>query len=142
MSHYKPSDVPTLMPYLMVKDVSQALDFYQTAFGFERAGEPMVEEGVVQHAEMVFDDCRIMMGREGAFGSEAKSPASSNLDQGMGLYLYCPDVDAHFEQAQEAGARIMQPVQDMFWGDRIYTALDLDGYRWSFATHQGQDRES
>ncbi|MBY6188298.1 VOC family protein [Marinobacter hydrocarbonoclasticus] len=141
MSHYKPDDVPTLMPYLMVKNVSQAMDFLQTAFGFERTGEPMVEDEVVIHAEMTFADARIMLGREGAFGSEARSPASSNHDQGMGLYLYCPDVDAHFEQAQEAGAAIMQPVSDMFWGDRIYTALDLDGYRWSFATWQGE-RES
>ncbi len=134
MTQYKPDDVPTLMPYLMVKNVSQAMDFYQTAFGFERAGEPLVEDGVVLHGEMVFEDARIMLGIEGSWGSEAKSPASSGHDQGMGLYLYCPDVDAHFEQAQEAGATIMQPVSDMFWGDRIYTALDLDGYRWSFAT--------
>ncbi|SHH96012.1 VOC family protein [Ferrimonas marina] len=141
MSQFKPHGVPTLMPYLMAKDVQQAIDFYHAAFGFELADQPMEENGVLQHAEMTFGEARIMMGREGAWESKAQSPASSGIEQGTGLYLYCEDVDAHCEQARRAGAEITLEVDNMFWGDRMYAVKDNDGYRWSFATWPG-DQES
>ena len=130
---YKPAAMPGLMPYLAVADPEISLAFYEKAFGFQRDGEPMLKDGRILHVEMKFLDIRIMMGPEGAFGGEAKSPKSSGNVQGIGIYVYCEDVDAMHEQAVGAGSEIVMPPQDMFWGDRMFQAADPDGYRWSFA---------
>ena len=53
-----------------------------------------------------------------------------------GLYLYVEDVDALFRRALEAGAKEFQPVQDMFWGDRVGKFTDPSGYLWGVATHK------
>jgi len=51
------------------------------------------------------------------------------------LHLNVPDVDAFVERAVAAGAKIVMPVQDMFWGDRYGQIEDPHGHRWSIVTH-------
>jgi uncharacterized glyoxalase superfamily protein PhnB len=51
------------------------------------------------------------------------------------LYVYVPNVDAVFEQAVAAGATVVMPVADMFWGDRCGSLKDPFGYEWTIATH-------
>ena len=46
--------------------------------------------------------------------------------------VYVDDVDAHYQRALAAGARIANGLRDQFWGDRTYEALDLEGHRWRF----------
>ena len=97
-----------------------------------------MENGVVQHAEMKLGDCFIMFAPEGAYGSPAKTAVSMKGVQGINLYIYVPDVDAHFKQAKRTEAKIIMPLDDMFWGDRMYQAQCLNGYMWSFATKSGR----
>jgi PhnB protein len=52
------------------------------------------------------------------------------------LYIYVPDVDAAFRRATEAGAKVVMPVTDMFWGDRYGLVEDPSGHRWGLATHK------
>src|SRR5690606_28842210 len=49
-------------------------------------------------------------------------------------YVYVDDVDAHHARAVQEGIAVLDPVQDMFSGDRIYTARDPEGHFWTFAT--------
>lgn len=135
---FKPDDMPQLMPYLVVTDPEAAMSFYEKTFGFQRAGEPLVQNDQIIHCEMTFMDTRIMIGLEGCWGNSARCPASSGVDQGIGLYVYCPDVDSHHADAAASGAEITMEPDDMFWGDRMYSAKDMDGYRWSFATKVGE----
>ena len=51
------------------------------------------------------------------------------------VYIYVDDVDAHYEQAKAAGAKITQEPADQFYGDRRYMAEDPEGQHWTFATH-------
>jgi uncharacterized glyoxalase superfamily protein PhnB len=51
------------------------------------------------------------------------------------IHLYVQDVEAVFNQAVAAGATVMMPVADMFWGDRYGLLEDPFGHRWSIATH-------
>ena len=51
------------------------------------------------------------------------------------VHLYVNDADACFERAVAAGARVIMPVADMFWGDRYGVLEDPFGHRWSVATH-------
>lgn len=135
---FMPDNCPQLMPYLAVSDPEAAMRFYENNFGFERDGEPLMQKGAIIHCEMVFMDVRIMIGLEGCWGNSAQSPKSSGTNQGIGLYIYCQNVDTHHQNAVANGAQITMEPEDMFWGDRMYSATDLDGYRWSFATKTGE----
>jgi uncharacterized glyoxalase superfamily protein PhnB len=51
-------------------------------------------------------------------------------------FLYVENVDAAFEKAVKAGAKVKMPVSDMFWGDRYGQVVDPFGYVWELATHK------
>ena len=50
------------------------------------------------------------------------------------MHLYVPDVDALFIRAVNAGATVVMPVADQFWGDRYGILRDPFGHRWSIAS--------
>lgn len=132
----KPANMPWLTPYITVRDPEKSLDFYQHAFGFKPSPQPLRDgSGKIVHAEMSYRDAYLMMGAEGAMGSTKKTPASSGIECPIGPYLYCDDVDALFKQAVAAGAQSIMEPQEMFWGDRMCSVKDPDGYDWSFATN-------
>ncbi|MBL6749725.1 MAG: VOC family protein [Nevskia sp.] len=120
---------------LTVRSAELAIAFYQSAFGFELEFIMPGPDGRVAHAQMTFHDGRIMFSPEGAYGSELQAPASSGREGPMQQYVYCPDVDALTERARNAGATVVSEPAIMFWGDRMATFLDPDGYRWAFATN-------
>lgn len=130
---YKPSHVPQLTPCLTVEEPEQSISFYELAFGFETIGTPIIKEGLIIFAEMFCLESRIMIQRQGSFGSISQTPHQLSAQQGIGIYLYVPGIEVHFERSQACGATILSELMDTFWGDKIYTAKDLDGYVWTFA---------
>jgi PhnB protein len=54
------------------------------------------------------------------------------------LYLYVEDVDKLTAQATNAGAKLLQPPADMFWGDRTSMLIDPEGNKWMLATHTSE----
>lgn len=133
----KPQGMPQIVSHLTVHDIEAALHFYEEAFGFRPRREGCVKgpDGKLAHGELQFGDGVIMVGSEAACQGQCKTPASSGVSSPMSLYVYCDDVDAMAEQAFRAGAQVVQKPTDMFWGDRICTIVDADGYRWMFATN-------
>ena len=130
---YKPAEMPGLMPYLVVSDAKKSLEFYHKAFDFSQAMDPMEHEGKIVHAEMTFLDTRVMFAPEGAMGNPVKTPNHSDHPCPINLYIYCENVDQHFEKAKNSGAKILSQPEDAFWGDRMYRVSDPDGYIWTFA---------
>lgn len=130
-----PAGMAWLNPSLTVRDVEKALDFYQRAFGFKAKESMKGPDGKIMHAEMTYNDAVIMMGPEGAFGNPCKSPASSGVLPPITLYFYCEDVEALFKKATAAGAKVIMPPENMFWGDRMCRLSDPEGYYWGFATN-------
>lgn len=63
-----------------------------------------------------------------------RSPESLGGSTGS-LHLYVEDVDVAFERALTAGAQVIMPVMDMFWGDRYGKVVDPFGYEWGIGTH-------
>ena len=53
----------------------------------------------------------------------------------MSLHVYVDDVDATVKTATTAGAKVLRPVEDKFYGDRSGTIEDPFGYHWHVATH-------
>lgn len=130
----RPSNMPWLSPYLIVRDADAAAAFYQKAFGFEKRLSMPGPDGKAMHVELTWYDAVIMLGPENP-SHTYKAPASSGAPPGLGLYLYCDDVDALFARAVAAGAKPDQPPTDQFYGDRNCRLTDPDGHSWSFATN-------
>ncbi len=125
-----------LTPALTVRDVAGAMDFYEQAFGFEKGESVPGKDGRLMHGAMKYQGSTVvMLGPEGAPGCKSRTPASSQVDCPVGLYVYCSDVDALCERAKQAGAVVVSEPADMFWGDRMATLSDPDGYHWMFATN-------
>jgi len=127
--------MPWVSTYLTVKDVDAAIAFYRQAFGFEKRMTLPGPDGKTVHGEVVWRDMVIMMGREGAQGQACQSPASSGVQCPIGLYVYVEDVDSGFKRSVQAGCEPKTEPTTMFWGDRIATVRDPNGYAWTLATN-------
>lgn len=121
-------------PYLLYKDVGKALKFHSKAFGFIEEGQRFTgEDGVISHAAM-------RISSEGdVFMMGCPGPKYKNPKQLAGvttlMYITVDNVDKHFARAKKAGAKILNKLEDTFYGDRRYGALDPEGHQWYFAQH-------
>ena len=128
-----PDGYHTLTPYLTVRDAARAIEFYKQAFGAVERGVMKGPDGKVMHAELKIGDSIIMLADEfPEFGS--LSPQAYN-GTAVGLHIYLDGVDAAFERAIKAGAKVEMPVLDQFWGDRYGKLKDPFGHSWSIGTH-------
>ena len=127
----QPMRRPTIVPQLPYEDIGAALSFLERAFGFiEIATSRLVgKDGVILHSLVEFGDGVIGIGSQGAHG--ALSPKSAGIESQY-ISVHVADVDAHYERAVAAGARIAKGLPDHFRGIRAYEALDLEGHRWRF----------
>ena len=128
-----PQGYHSITPYLYVRGAARAIDFYKNAFGaIERTRMPG-PDGKIGHAELQIGDSMLMLSDENQ-QSQAKSPetvgGSSN-----GLVLYVENVDSVVDKAVKAGSKVLRPVADQFYGDRMGTILDPFGQMWSVGTH-------
>lgn len=120
-------------PYLVVADLDRAINFYSRAFGFEQRLALPGPGGKTAYAEMAHKDSTIMLGPE----DPAKGDAAPTRLGGTHtrIYAYAEDVDALAQRAAQAGAEIVSPPTDRFWGDRCCQLRDPQGHLWTFATH-------
>jgi uncharacterized glyoxalase superfamily protein PhnB len=130
----EPKRRPTIVPQVPYQDISAALSFLERVFGFREipTGRIVSADGVLVHAMVEFGDGVIGIGEQGGHG--AISPKSGGIESQY-TSVYVDDVDAHYQRAVAAGARIANGLRDYFWGDeghRTYEALDLEGHRWRF----------
>lgn len=132
---YKPGDMPFVTPGLIVRDPAASLDFYARAFGFREKLRVPGPDGRVMHAEMKHQDGVIMLGPEPPNSYTSRAPSSVGAAT-AGVYVYVEDVDRLFDQATAAGASVMEPLTDQFWGDRTCKLRDPDGHIWQFATNK------
>jgi PhnB protein len=127
-----PDDYPRVTPYLYVDDAAAAITFYcEVLGGTERMRLPS-PGGRVGHAEIQFGPAVVMLADEhpemGTAGPRTVGGTASSL------LLYVDDVDATVAAAERAGARIVQPIEDKFYGDRSGQIEDPFGHVWSLAS--------
>jgi len=129
-----PEGYQTLTPSFVFKDARKAIEFYRKAFGAEeRFVMPGPDGKGIMHAEVRIGSSIIMMGEE-----NPQYPCKSAETMGgspISFYVYVDNVDEAFRTAVAAGAEVVMPVEDMFWGDRMGTVRDPFGYSWSLASH-------
>lgn len=120
-------------PYLIVRDAAKALEFYAQAFGAKETMRLNGPEGTIGHAEMQLGSGAFMLADENP-GMGFLSPEALG-GSGVSLMFYVDDVDAQVATATAAGAKLMRPVQDQFYGDRSGLLTDPFGHVWTIATH-------
>jgi PhnB protein len=128
-----PEGYHTVTPYLIVNGAARALDFYRKAFGAKEQVRMPGPDGKVMHAEIQIGDSKVMLADEFP-QMGAKSPQSIGGTP-VGICLYVAKVDAVYEQAVAAGAKVERPLQDQFYGDRSGTVIDPFGHKWTIASH-------
>lgn len=133
----KPKPIPggyhTATPYLIIKDAAKAIEFYKKAFGATEMMRMSQPDGRIGHAEIKIGDSPIMLADEFP-EMGARSPQSLGGSP-VSILLYVEDVDACAERAVTAGAKVVRPVKDQFYGDRSGSFEDPFGHQWHIATH-------
>ena len=108
---------PSIYPRIAYRNEMAAIEFLTRVFGFREWRESRMENETGTLAWLEVGDGVVM------------------------INVYVDDVDAHHARAVGEGARIVMDLEDMFWGDRRYEALDLEGHRWHFGERLSHVRE-
>jgi PhnB protein len=130
-----PEGYNSITPYLVIRGAAQAIDYYKEVFGATELFRMDQPDGKVGHAELKIGESRIMLADENPDMGEGHASAATIGASPVSLYLYIPDVDRVVERAVAAGAKILKPVQDQFYGDRSGFIQDPFGHLWGVATH-------
>lgn len=121
-----------LLPYLSVRNAAAALDFYQRAFGAVEDYRLVEPGGRIGHAELTLAGARFMLAEEYPEYDSVGPQTVGNTT--VSLLVYVEDVDAFVARAVAAGATLLRPVADQFYGDRVGWLKDPFGHKWSFAS--------
>src|SRR4051794_14886591 len=130
MSQPAPRPIPegfhSLTPHIVCKDAVRAIDFYKDAFGAEELFRLCGPNGTIVHANLRVGDSMLLLTDEcpsmGAF---------SPLHLGgtpVTIHLSVTDVDAAIKRAASAGATLVMPPAEMFWGARYGVVKDPYGH--------------
>jgi PhnB protein len=129
-----PEGYHTLTPYLSIRGAADAIEFYKKAFGATEVMRMAQPDGRIGHAELRIGDSLVMLADEFP-EMDFRSPRSIGGTSVM-LHLYVEDVDTAIGRAVAAGAKVLRPVQDQFYGDRSGSVADPYGHVWHVATHK------
>jgi len=131
-----PAGHSALAPYLQVRGAEKAMDFYAKAFGARELFHLKGQDGRVMHAEMRIGDAILMLSDVPPAGPGSPQPPAPGAARLNSILFYTEDVDGTFAKASAAGATVLMPPTDMFWGDRFGKLLDPFGHEWGVATHK------
>ena len=120
------------IPHLIVSDGVAALEFYKNTFNAELGDKMMAPDGKrLLHGEVVLDGHIIFVSDDfsESEGGTCKSPQTLGGTD-VRITLQVDDADAIVTRAVASGARVLMPVQDMFWGARYGRIVDPFGHEW------------
>ncbi|OBK24097.1 hypothetical protein A5634_04300 [Mycobacterium asiaticum] len=123
---------PAVLPHLVVDDAAAAIDFYVKAFGAVELARIPGPDGRLIHAAVQLNGSTVMLNDDFPEMCHGKSMTPKALGgTPVTIHLTVTDVDAKFQRALDAGATVVMPVEDQFWGDRYGVLADPFGHNWS-----------
>ncbi|MBA3677826.1 MAG: VOC family protein [Sphingosinicella sp.] len=120
--------VHEVFPYLRAACAQDAIAFYAKAFGATEKFRLVEPSGRIGHAELLFGSATIMI--SDAFPEFGIHPLDPNGPSACYIHLHVDDADKMISDAVDAGAKIVRPAQDQFYGERSGTVRDPFGYDW------------
>jgi PhnB protein len=139
-----PAGYSGLMPFLAVDNATDAIEFYERAFGARERMRMQGPPGKIAHCELEIRDSVVVVAdllagvTSTAMGESPGSSLSPPKRLGatsVAMFLYVEDVDTFVQRAVDAGAKVAVPVEDRFWGDRFGVIVDPFGHEWGISTH-------
>lgn len=128
-----PDKYHAVTPYLAVKGATAAIEFYTKAFEAKEIARFPMPDGRIGHAEIRIGDAIVMLSDESPeMGHRSPQALGGSPVQ---MHLYVVDVDDVVKRAVAAGAKLVRPVRDQFYGDRSGVIHDPFGHVWNIATH-------
>ncbi|MDH2414403.1 VOC family protein [Nocardioides sp. CER19] len=119
--------------HLTARGAGQASAWYQNAFGAEELTRLVVPGGRLIHVQLRIGSLVVMLADE---FPEMDSYGPQHFGGTYGATcLHVDDVDAAWQRAVDAGAAVIRPLSDTFWGEREGQLLDPFGHRWGLAQH-------
>jgi len=119
-----PKGFGTVTPNIVVDSAEEAIAFLKRALGATEGYRLTTSAGKVAHCELHFGNSVVNVGE-----SMEGFPAHSLMAQ-----IYVEDSDALFQRAVAAGASVVMPMTDMFFGSREGRIADPFGNTWTIAT--------
>jgi len=134
MSNAKPipDGVPVVMPMLVCRHAAAEIDFCKTTFGAVELNRRAGPDGTVAHGLVTIGPAMVMI--EGEWPTLASRAPQPDASSPVVIYVYVTDVDAVVARAVAAGAKVLIPVKDQFWGDRTGRIIDPAGHVWTIST--------
>jgi uncharacterized glyoxalase superfamily protein PhnB len=127
------NEIHEVYPYLLVHDTAAAIAFYAAAFGAEELFRLSEPSGRIGHAEIRIGPATLMLADEhpeqGLRGPRALGGTT------FAMHLHVADVDSAFARALAAGATVLRPLKDQFYGERSGTVRDPFGHEWLLGGH-------
>jgi PhnB protein len=134
-----PESSSVVIPRLFCRDVVAEIDFCKNTFGAVELVRRSGPDGTAAHALMTIGPAMIMIEAEWpSLASRAPKPDGSSP---VVIYVYVEDVDQTVERAVAGGAKVLVPVANQFWGDRIGWVMDPSGHVWTIATRIEESSE-
>jgi len=122
------TEIQEVYPYLRVRGASDAIDFYKRAFGAKERFRLTEPGGRIGHAEIQIGPGTVMLAEEVPEG-DIRGPQSLGGTT-VSIHLHVADVNQAFEQAVSAGASVVRPLKDQFYGERSGMVRDPFGHEW------------
>ena len=125
-----------LIPHLVCSPAAEALEFYKKAFGAEEVHRMPGPDGRLMHAAIRIEGKYLFLADDFPeyCGGKAQNPNALGGSP-VTIHRYVKNCDAAIDRAVKAGASVVMPASDMFWGDRYGLVKDPFGHSWAFATH-------
>jgi PhnB protein len=135
-----PDGTSVLIPRLFCRDPAAEIEFCVTTFGAVELNRRPGADGQVAHALITIGPAMVMIESEWPqIANRAPSPDGSSP---VALFVYVENVDETVARGDAAGAKILMPPTDQFWGDRTAWIMDPAGHVWTVATRVEQTTEN
>ena len=127
-----PDNTSVVIPRLFCRDVDAEIDFCKNTFDAVELNRRPGPDGAIAHALLTIGPAMIMI--EAEWPQVASRAPKPNGSSPVVIYVYVHDVDKTVERAVAGGAKVLSPVQNQFWGDRIGWIMDPAGHVWTIAS--------
>ena len=129
----------SISPLLSVDDIAKSMDYYDRVLGFQKGLTLPGDDGKLMHGEAHLGELMLMFRLAQEPGNIAAAKLAQGAPKGLGVVLYIDigdqDIDRYYKDVRKAGAKVIQEIDDQFWGDRIFNIEDPDGYIITFSKH-------
>ena len=127
-----PDNSSVVIPRLVCRDPAAEIDFCARTFDAVELNRRPSPDGKAAHALMTIGPAMIMIEAEWPV-LPSRAPALDGSSPVV-IFVYVENVDETVERAIVNGARVLVPLQNQFWGDRIAWIMDPAGHVWTVAT--------